>query len=231
LYYLSARHYDPATMQFLTKDPARADGEESAYQHCGGDPVGKVDPSGMWWTLSKMRWKYLRAALYKFMNVTPYTIINKFSEVIGAIGGGILRTMGGQALSSGVSGLAKKLERMLAGTGRPAMANGFANLPSAVDYQDTWLLQASDYAYLRSSANSRGQYKYRGFLRIQCYSGSGRLYRTATARQDRWVYPETTCGGLSRAGAICEGEAPQLRASRRVVVLMGSGQATRRARL
>jgi len=45
-YYLSARQYDPATMQFLTKDPARADGEESAYQYCGGDPVGKVDPGG-----------------------------------------------------------------------------------------------------------------------------------------------------------------------------------------
>jgi len=47
LYYLSARTYDPATRQFLSKDPAKADGEESAYQYCGGDPVGRVDPSGM----------------------------------------------------------------------------------------------------------------------------------------------------------------------------------------
>ena len=45
-YYLSARHYDPATMRFLTKDPARDDGEESAYQYCAGDPVGRVDPTG-----------------------------------------------------------------------------------------------------------------------------------------------------------------------------------------
>jgi RHS repeat-associated protein len=45
-YYLSQRHYDPATMRFLTKDPARDDGEESAYQYCAGDPVGKVDPTG-----------------------------------------------------------------------------------------------------------------------------------------------------------------------------------------
>jgi RHS repeat-associated protein len=45
-YYLSARHYDPATRQFLSKDPAKADGEESAYQYCGGEPVGMVDPSG-----------------------------------------------------------------------------------------------------------------------------------------------------------------------------------------
>ena len=47
LYYLSARSYDPLTRQFVSKDPAKADGEESAYQYCGGDPVGKVDPSGM----------------------------------------------------------------------------------------------------------------------------------------------------------------------------------------
>ena len=53
LYYCSQRYYDPQTMQFLTKDPARADGEESAYQYCGGDPVGKVDPTGLW-TLDKL---------------------------------------------------------------------------------------------------------------------------------------------------------------------------------
>ncbi|MDI6902074.1 MAG: RHS repeat-associated core domain-containing protein, partial [Anaerosomatales bacterium] len=46
LYYLSQRYYDPQTMCFLSKDPARADGEQSAYQYCGGDPVGKLDPSG-----------------------------------------------------------------------------------------------------------------------------------------------------------------------------------------
>jgi RHS repeat-associated protein len=48
LYYCSQRYYDPMTMQWMTKDPARADGEESAYQYCGGDPVGRVDPSGLW---------------------------------------------------------------------------------------------------------------------------------------------------------------------------------------
>ncbi|MBE0418296.1 MAG: RHS repeat-associated core domain-containing protein, partial [Coriobacteriia bacterium] len=48
LYYLSARYYDPATYQFLSKDPARDDGEESAYQYCGGDPVGSIDPTGLW---------------------------------------------------------------------------------------------------------------------------------------------------------------------------------------
>ncbi len=46
MYYCSQRYYDPASYQFISKDPARADGEESAYQYCGGDPVGRIDPSG-----------------------------------------------------------------------------------------------------------------------------------------------------------------------------------------
>jgi RHS repeat-associated protein len=46
LYYGSARSYDAAAMQWLQKDPAKADGEQSAYQYCGGDPMGKVDPTG-----------------------------------------------------------------------------------------------------------------------------------------------------------------------------------------
>jgi RHS repeat-associated protein len=46
LYYCSARYYDPATRQWTTGDPAKADGEESAYQYCGGEPTGSTDPSG-----------------------------------------------------------------------------------------------------------------------------------------------------------------------------------------
>jgi RHS repeat-associated protein len=48
LYYCSARYYDPVTRQFISKDEAKADGEESAYQYCGGEPVGKVDAAGAW---------------------------------------------------------------------------------------------------------------------------------------------------------------------------------------
>jgi len=47
LYYLSARSYDPATAQFISPDLAKADGEESAYQYCGGDPIGRTDPTGL----------------------------------------------------------------------------------------------------------------------------------------------------------------------------------------
>jgi RHS repeat-associated protein len=46
LYYCSQRYYDPATYQWISKDPAKADGEESAYQYCGGEPIGRTDPRG-----------------------------------------------------------------------------------------------------------------------------------------------------------------------------------------
>ena len=46
LYYCSARYYDPATRQWTTGDPAKADGEESAYQYCAGEPVEQVDETG-----------------------------------------------------------------------------------------------------------------------------------------------------------------------------------------
>jgi RHS repeat-associated protein len=78
LYYLSARTYDPATAQFLQKDPATADGEESAYQYCGGDPVGHVDPSGLytsdWYPLSA--WHYEGVADYADFPQMKATIVS-----------------------------------------------------------------------------------------------------------------------------------------------------------
>jgi RHS repeat-associated protein len=47
LYYCSQRYYDPATMQFISRDPALSDAEESAYQYCAGDPIGGTDPTGL----------------------------------------------------------------------------------------------------------------------------------------------------------------------------------------
>ena len=67
LYYCSARYYDPATRQWTTADSAKADGEESAYQYCGGDPVSGVDPTGeevtggggTSWTARSMFWSFV----------------------------------------------------------------------------------------------------------------------------------------------------------------------------
>lgn len=37
------------TRQFISKDPAKADGEGSPYQYVSGDPVGRVDPTGQYY--------------------------------------------------------------------------------------------------------------------------------------------------------------------------------------
>lgn len=58
LYYCSARYYDPTVAAFISKDPQQADGQESAYQYCTGDPVGKSDPTGA------MAMKHLSAASF-----------------------------------------------------------------------------------------------------------------------------------------------------------------------
>ncbi|MCL2504332.1 MAG: phage tail tip lysozyme [Coriobacteriia bacterium] len=54
-YYCSARNYDPTTMQFLSKDPAKSNGEESAFQYCGGDPANNYDPTGNWTVRYKVK--------------------------------------------------------------------------------------------------------------------------------------------------------------------------------
>ena len=46
--YLRARYYDPATAQFLTRDPLVAL-TGSAYGYVGGNPLNETDPSGLCW--------------------------------------------------------------------------------------------------------------------------------------------------------------------------------------
>jgi len=47
-YYCSARYYDPATRQWTTGDPAKANREQSAYQYCRNNPIAGIDPSGLY---------------------------------------------------------------------------------------------------------------------------------------------------------------------------------------
>jgi RHS repeat-associated protein len=44
--YLRARHYDPATGQFLTRDPIEATTREP-YGYVGGNPLNEIDPWGL----------------------------------------------------------------------------------------------------------------------------------------------------------------------------------------
>jgi len=46
LYYLRARYYDPATAQFMSRDPAVAT-TMAPYSYAAGDPLDATDPSGM----------------------------------------------------------------------------------------------------------------------------------------------------------------------------------------
>src|SRR5206468_3352118 len=46
LIYLRARYYDPATQQFLTRDPLEAQSEQP-YAYAGGSPLNATDRSGM----------------------------------------------------------------------------------------------------------------------------------------------------------------------------------------
>jgi RHS repeat-associated protein len=45
LIYLRARYYDPASQQFLTRDPLAAF-SETPYSYAGGNPVNATDPTG-----------------------------------------------------------------------------------------------------------------------------------------------------------------------------------------
>jgi len=45
LLYLRARYYNPADGRFLTKDPSRA--ERNLYSYSRGNPVNRIDPSGL----------------------------------------------------------------------------------------------------------------------------------------------------------------------------------------
>ena len=54
LYYLRTRYYNPATAQFLTRDPLEAQ-TLSSYGYVGGDPLNFSDPTGLcghWYDLA-----------------------------------------------------------------------------------------------------------------------------------------------------------------------------------
>ena len=45
---LTHRYYDPGTGKFLTRDPIGYAGGENLYGFCGGNPVNRHDPSGLY---------------------------------------------------------------------------------------------------------------------------------------------------------------------------------------
>ncbi len=136
LYYLSARTHDPLTRQFVTKDPAKADGQESAYQYCGGEPAGTRDVGGTLYTpivdtearalryrirTVALKWVgrnilYMLGAKYTFGSTSDKKYIGKldcsgFVQIVLNEAGvpGILKCIPGQEISSwGLFNLAGK---------------------------------------------------------------------------------------------------------------------------
>ena len=48
LYYCSQRYYDPSVGAFISRDPVKADGEQTGFGYCLGDPINLKDSTGMW---------------------------------------------------------------------------------------------------------------------------------------------------------------------------------------
>lgn len=59
--YLRARYYDPATAQFLTRDPI-ADITQQPYSYAAGNPLNLIDPSGLAVTLAEVSNQYRERA-------------------------------------------------------------------------------------------------------------------------------------------------------------------------
>ncbi|MCX6346116.1 MAG: RHS repeat-associated core domain-containing protein [Armatimonadetes bacterium] len=51
----SYRYYDPAEGRWLTRDPIGYDGGINVYAYCGGNPVGRLDPSGFY-SINDLKW-------------------------------------------------------------------------------------------------------------------------------------------------------------------------------
>jgi len=45
--YMRARYYDPTTGRFISEDPAGLDAGVNLYTYVGGNPISRVDPSGL----------------------------------------------------------------------------------------------------------------------------------------------------------------------------------------
>ena len=51
--YCTFRYYDPTIGRWLSHDPiGLGGGQQNLYAYCGGDPVNRIDPSGLWVEMS-----------------------------------------------------------------------------------------------------------------------------------------------------------------------------------
>ena len=192
LYYCSARYYDPSTMQFITKDPAKADGEESAYQYCGGDPVGNVDPSGL---------KIDGGGYSGFYG--PRWITRCNATVVSAVVDrlvGIPATIGlkfRNQLAAGLTGVAQGWQS--SGSGYYAAVSGFTSLMTslyggdvarwATDIKTWWSVKVRfQHSYAQTHYDWRGR------------KGNTQKWTAATSTQWYHVWTDASIGELTTGG-------------------------------
>ncbi|MDO8962948.1 MAG: RHS repeat-associated core domain-containing protein, partial [Coriobacteriia bacterium] len=164
-YYCSARTYDPQSAQFISKDPAKADGEESAYQYCGGDPVGKVDPSGLWaWVFAHYvtRGDVLMDHDIRLLKLIAQECLTRGLEKAAA-----LLAAGPKLLRMVLSGL------WMAKSWRDTVEE-IAGIASWFRVGDLLTFERSDFAYYSPSCHQSGQWLVKLQVRLQRKSTSGR---------------------------------------------------------
>ena len=164
------------TFQFLTKDPARADGEESAYQYAGGDPVGKVDPSGLWTTEAAFAIN-TQAKADHLNNATTrgrLTYAALWGVVTWLVGGGL-------TVAVTVPGLAVQIELKsaisIASTVWQASRLG-GESAGAFRVGDRLVVQRSDFAYPTTNANDQAKGLFHEIYRRQYVVRHGHKYET-----------------------------------------------------
>uniref|UniRef100_UPI003218032E RHS repeat-associated core domain-containing protein n=1 Tax=uncultured Arthrobacter sp. TaxID=114050 RepID=UPI003218032E len=136
LIYLRARFYDPATGQFLTRDPLEAVSGQP-YLYAGGDPVNAIDPEGLL-SISIPSLRDVSNAAAGFGDTASFGLTSKIRQAIGSdyvdycagayTGGGLAGGAVGAATSVGAGVAALRAVR----AGRAATAGAGAARPTFV---------------------------------------------------------------------------------------------------
>jgi RHS repeat-associated protein len=84
LIYLRARYYDPATGQFLTRDPIESI-TRSAYGYVGGNPLNATDPLGLFCVGSLCTPKSVGDALGGAWDATGGRVVSTAGDVVSAV--------------------------------------------------------------------------------------------------------------------------------------------------
>jgi RHS repeat-associated protein len=92
LQYLRARYYDPATAQFLTRDPLQ-DVSRQSYGYAADDPLNHVDPSGkFWWIIAGALVNILAEEIVTNGGATCQQLID--AAIVGDVTGGLGAVLG-----------------------------------------------------------------------------------------------------------------------------------------